>query len=147
MLGQICYVPIVTKSDVTYTTTTKANGYKYFEVNFQADLGVTIKIKVEKGDVVAFGSHTLPIPTEYLYQVKAEREGDKNLRIWDIDERRRLTTGNSTAYFSVKGIEDIDSKIEMTVVDGLYCDDGSEVDPGEKCNEDAEEEEIFSFEG
>ena len=103
MLGQICYVPIVTKSDVTYSTTTKSNGYKYFEVNFQADIGVTIKIKVKEGDVVIFGSHTLPIPTEHLYQVKAERSGDKNMRIWDI-ERRRLTTGNSTAYFRLKGL-------------------------------------------
>ena len=35
----------------------------------------------------------------------------------------------------------------MTVVDGLYCDDGSEVLPGETCDEDSEEEEIFSFQG
>ena len=41
----------------------------------------------------------------------------------------------------------MDSKIEIEVVEGLYCDDGTEVQPGDKCDEDDEEEVIFSFEG
>ncbi|MEE4247024.1 MAG: hypothetical protein V2I33_16545 [Kangiellaceae bacterium] len=79
--------------------------------------------------------------------LKQKRPGNKAVRVdlTAMQTARRLQQGTAptTVYFSVKGVQkEVQSQAEISIVEGLFCDDGTFIAPGHPCPEDKTEIEI-----